>query len=84
MNKNNSCFTNAKKLRIKTKGEDGYQTFSIRIHKELAENLDELSARTQYSRNYLIGVLLDYALAHCNIADFFNRTGILFSKILAA
>ena len=60
---------NAENLKLKIRGEDHYRIFSIRLRKELIVALDELSARTQYSRNYLIGVLLDYALAHCNIAD---------------
>lgn len=60
---------NINNLKLKIKGEDNYRIFSIRIRKELIEALDELSARTRYSRNYLIGVLLDYALAHCKMSD---------------
>ncbi len=49
------------------KGEDGYKTFSIRIKDETVRNLDALSAETNRSRNELINILLDYAIANCEI-----------------
>lgn len=51
----------------KTKGEDGYKTFSIRIKEETVIKLEELVAETGYSRNELIGILLEYALNNCYI-----------------
>ena len=51
------------------KGEDGYKTFSIRIKEETVERINEISARTDHSRNELIGIFLDYALEHCSISD---------------
>lgn len=49
------------------KGEDGYRTFSIRIKEETVNNLDQLSERTNRSRNELINILLDYALNNCEV-----------------
>lgn len=49
------------------KGEDGYKTFSIRIKDETVAGLDTLAAQTGRSRNELINLLLDYALANCEV-----------------
>ena len=49
------------------KGEDGYKTFSIRIKDETVYNLDELSKKTNRSRNELINILLDYAISNCEV-----------------
>lgn len=54
-------------LNKKLKGEDGFKTFSIRIKEETVEHLDELSIKTNRSRNELIGILLDYAIANCEV-----------------
>lgn len=53
----------------RAKGDDGFKTFSIRIREELAENLDQISAKTGHSRNELIGIFLEYALEHCVVSD---------------
>lgn len=52
----------ADKLVIRLKGEDGYKTFSIRIKDALADRLDEVAAKTERSRNEVIGMLLEYGL----------------------
>ena len=62
------------KLIIRAKGEDGYKTFSIRIKEKTVASLDEVSAKTNYSRNELIGIFLEYALNHCEIDDGNSRT----------
>ncbi len=49
------------------KGEDGYKTFSIRIKDETVENLDQLSQKTNRSRNELINILLDYAIKNSEV-----------------
>ena len=54
-------------LNKKLKGEDGFKTFSIRIKDETVEKLEELSSKTNRSRNELIGILLDYAIANCEV-----------------
>jgi predicted transcriptional regulator len=51
------------------KGEDGYKTFSIRIQDELVERINDLAARSGYSRNELIGKLLDFAVDRCDIEE---------------
>ena len=60
------------KLRITPKlpkGEDGYKTFSIRIKTETAGRLDQLALYSGRSRNELIGILLEYAIENCEIAN---------------
>ncbi|EKU71942.1 ribbon-helix-helix protein, CopG family [Selenomonas sp. F0473] len=52
------------------KGEDGYKIFSIRIKDELYDGIEELSTKTERSRNELIGMLLDFALKNAEV-----RTG---------
>lgn len=54
-------------LNKKLKGEDGFKTFSIRIKDETVAQLDSLSVKTNRSRNELIGILLDYAIANCEV-----------------
>lgn len=53
----------------RTKGDDGYKVFSIRIKEEIVTRIDEVSAKTNRSRNELIGTFLNYALDHCVIQD---------------
>ena len=50
------------------KGEDGYRTFSIRIKEEVVTKLEDICARSGYSRNELIAQFLEYALEHCEIS----------------
>lgn len=51
------------------KGEDGYRTFSIRIKEEVVTKLEDICARSGYSRNELIAQSLEYALEHCEISE---------------
>ncbi len=51
------------------KGEDGYRTFSIRIKEEVVTKLEDICARSGYSRNELIAQFLEYALEHCEISE---------------
>ena len=51
------------------KGEDGYKVFSIRISDELVERINDLAARSGYSRNELIGRLLSFAVDRCDIEE---------------
>lgn len=55
------------RLVIKKRGEDGYKTFSIRIKEETVRQIDEISAKTNRSRNELIGIFLEFALDRCDI-----------------
>jgi len=54
-------------LSKKLKGEDGFKTFSVRIKDETIQELDILAEKTNRSRNELIGILLDYAIANCEV-----------------
>ena len=41
------------------RGDDGYKVVSVRMKEEMIERLDDLSAKTNRSRNELINLLLD-------------------------
>ena len=61
-----------KKLIIKKKplrGEDGYKTFSIRIKDETVENLNQIAAKTNRTRNELINTFIDFAIENCLVED---------------
>lgn len=47
------------------RGEDGYKVFSVRVREDIVDDLDKLSNASGYSRNELIGVLLNYAIKRC-------------------
>lgn len=55
-----------KEIKIKKKsarrGDDGYKVVSVRMKEEMIERLDDLSAKTNRSRNELINLLLDAAM----------------------
>ena len=53
----------------RTKGDDGYKTFSVRLKEETVEKLDKISAQTGHSRNELVGIFLEYAAEHCVIEN---------------
>ena len=44
------------------RGDDGYKVVSVRMKEEMIERLDELSAKTNRSRNELINLVLDAAM----------------------
>ena len=56
----------AEEIRIKKKnprrGDDGHKVVSVRMKDELIEKLDELSEKTNRSRNELINMLLEAAV----------------------
>ena len=54
---------------IITPKEDKAVTMTIRIDRSLQESYNALSARTNRSRNELIGMALQYALDHMEIKD---------------
>ena len=53
----------------KGKGDDGYRVFSIRVPEYTMTRLDELSAKTNRSRNELINTLLDFAMDRCIVEE---------------
>ena len=44
------------------RGDDGYKVVSVRMKEEMIEQLDELSTKTNRSRNELINLLLEAAI----------------------
>ena len=56
----------ADEIRIKKKrlnrGDDGYKIVSVRMREELLERLEDLSAKSNRSRNELINLLLEAAV----------------------
>ena len=57
------------KITKRMRGEDGYKVFSVRIKNETVSALDELSQRTDRSRNELIGMILGYAVDHIDVIE---------------
>ena len=54
---------------IITPKEDRTVTMTIRIDRTLQEKYNELSAKTNRSRNELIGMALQYALDHMELKE---------------
>lgn len=46
----------------RARGEDGYKTFSIRIREDIKDRIEIVASESGYTKNELIGVLLEYAL----------------------
>ena len=63
----------AEEIRIKKKtarrGDDGYKVVSVRMRDETIARLDELSAKSNRSRNELINLLLESAIEIVKIED---------------
>lgn len=49
------------------KGEDGYHTFSVRVKKEIVQQMDEIALVSGRSRNELVGLFLAFAIEHCRV-----------------
>ncbi len=52
----------------KLRGDDGYRVFSVRIKVDTFDHINELAEETGRTRNELIGMLLDFALEHSEVA----------------
>ncbi|WP_029541339.1 CopG family transcriptional regulator [Selenomonas sp. AB3002] len=60
----------AEKLLITKKnarGTDGYKVFSVRLKEDTVDEIGRLSDVTGRTRNELIGLLLDFALANSEV-----------------
>lgn len=51
------------------KGDDGYKIVSVRMKDELIQRLENLSAKTNRSRNELINLLLEAAVDNVKIEE---------------
>ena len=54
-------------LKIKRRGEDGSRVITIRIREDTLAELDRIAAESNYSRNELINLILDYGIKHIEI-----------------
>lgn len=50
-----------RKLKI-TRKDDEFDTFSIRIKRDIVSKLDDIAAKTNRSRNEIINICLKYAI----------------------
>ena len=51
------------------KGDDGFRVFSVRLTDITVARLDALANESGRSRNELIGMLIDFALDHCDVVS---------------
>lgn len=62
-----------KKLQItkksNLKGDDGYKVFSVRLKEATVNQLDEISIKTNRSRNELINLMLEFGIDNCVIEE---------------
>ena len=57
------------KKKSNRRGDDGYKVVSVRMKDELIARLDELSAKTNRSRNELVNLLLTAAIDIVKVED---------------
>lgn len=55
--------------KVQKRGDDGYKIVSVRMKEELIAHLDELSNKTNRSRNELINLLLESAVEIVKIEE---------------
>ena len=55
--------------KIARRGEDGHKVVSVRMKDETITRLDELSVKTNRSRNELINLLLEAALNNVTVTE---------------
>lgn len=58
---------NSEPLKIKKRGEDGNRIISVRIREEILSELDKIANESNYSRNELINLILDYGIKNIEI-----------------
>lgn len=56
-----------KTIKICKKGDDGYKVISMRIKDGTLQKLDELSQRSNRSRNEILNIILESAIDHVEI-----------------
>lgn len=54
-------------LIIKKRGEDGNKIITVRIREDILAGLDRLANESNYSRNELINIILDYGVKNIKI-----------------
>ena len=58
---------NNNSLKIKKRGEDGNKIISVRIKEDTLNKLDKISKESNYSRNELINLILQYGVENLEI-----------------
>lgn len=54
-------------IRINKKGEDGYKVISVRIKENVLKKVDNLSQKSNRSRNELINIILESSVDNVEI-----------------
>lgn len=54
-------------LKIKKRGEDGNRVITVRIKEETLNELDRIASESNYSRNELINIILNYGIENIEI-----------------
>ena len=54
-------------LKLKKRGDDGSKVISVRIKEDTLAALDRLAAKTNYSRNELINIILKHGIKNVEI-----------------
>ena len=55
------------KITISKKGDDGHRIISVRIPENILDKIDELSKKSNRSRNELINIILESAIDNVEI-----------------
>ena len=58
---------NKETLKIKKRGEDGNKIISVRIKEDILNELDRISKESNYSRNELRNLILQYGVENLEI-----------------
>ena len=58
---------NSNSLKIKKRGEDGNKIISVRIKEDILKELDKIAKESNYSRNELINLILQYGVENLEI-----------------
>ena len=54
-------------LKIKKRGDDGNKVITVRIKEETVTALDRIANESNYSRNELINIMLEYGVKNIQI-----------------
>ena len=54
-------------LKIKKRGDDGNKVITVRIKEEKVSALDRIANESNYSRNELINIMLEYGVKNIQI-----------------
>lgn len=58
---------NEKPLTIKKRGDDGTKVVSVRMRRDLLDSLDHIAQDSNYSRNEIINIILEYGVENIQI-----------------